>query len=71
MTDDKWRKFQDTSTLQYDIARCLASGSGHLTIVGDPDQSSECSRFASKHRLTESDKQSTDGDRQTFKICTR
>lgn len=32
-------EFQDTSHLQYEIAKLLAANCGHLTIVGDPDQS--------------------------------
>ncbi|WP_416738201.1 ATP-dependent helicase [Mycoplasmopsis meleagridis] len=31
-------EFQDTSKLQYEIVKYLASGKAHLTIVGDPDQ---------------------------------
>ncbi len=32
-------EFQDTSTIQYQLARAWSAGSGNLTIVGDPDQS--------------------------------
>ncbi len=32
-------EFQDTSTIQYQLARVWSAGSGNLTIVGDPDQS--------------------------------
>ncbi len=32
-------EFQDTSTVQYQLARAWSSGTGNLTVVGDPDQS--------------------------------
>ena len=32
-------EFQDTSTVQYQLARAWSAGSGNLTVVGDPDQS--------------------------------
>ena len=32
-------EFQDTSTIQYQLARAWAAGGDNLTIVGDPDQS--------------------------------
>ncbi len=32
-------EFQDTSTIQYQLARVWSAGSGNLTVVGDPDQS--------------------------------
>ncbi|MYB21997.1 MAG: AAA family ATPase [Chloroflexi bacterium] len=32
-------EFQDTSTIQYQLARAWSAGSGNLTVVGDPDQS--------------------------------
>ena len=32
-------EFQDTSTIQYQLARAWSAGSGSLTVVGDPDQS--------------------------------
>ena len=32
-------EFQDTSTVQYQLARAWSGGSGNLTVVGDPDQS--------------------------------
>ncbi|KAM0754624.1 UvrD-helicase-domain-containing protein [Meredithblackwellia eburnea MCA 4105] len=32
-------EFQDTNTVQFALVRCLASTSGSLTVVGDPDQS--------------------------------
>ena len=32
-------EFQDTSTIQYQLARAWSGGSGNLTVVGDPDQS--------------------------------
>lgn len=32
-------EFQDTSTVQYDLANSWASGHKNLTVVGDPDQS--------------------------------
>ena len=32
-------EFQDTSALQYDLARAWSAGFGNLAIVGDPDQS--------------------------------
>ncbi len=32
-------EFQDTSTIQYQLARAWSAGSGNLTAVGDPDQS--------------------------------
>ena len=32
-------EFQDTSTVQYHLARAWSGGSGNLTVVGDPDQS--------------------------------
>ncbi len=31
-------EFQDTSVVQYDLARAWSAGSGNLTVVGDPDQ---------------------------------
>lgn len=32
---------QDTNTIQYELMRRIAAASGCVTIVGDPDQSSE------------------------------
>ena len=32
-------EFQDTSIVQYQLARAWSSGTGNLTVVGDPDQS--------------------------------
>ncbi|WFD44186.1 DNA helicase [Malassezia psittaci] len=32
-------EFQDTNAVQYDLMRRMASASGHVSIVGDPDQS--------------------------------
>ena len=32
-------EFQDTSTVQYDLAHAWSRGTGNLTVVGDPDQS--------------------------------
>jgi len=32
-------EFQDTLTIQYQLARAWSAGSGNLTVVGDPDQS--------------------------------
>ena len=32
-------EFQDTSTIQYQLARAWSAGTGNLTVVGDPDQS--------------------------------
>ncbi|WFD00314.1 DNA helicase [Malassezia yamatoensis] len=32
-------EFQDTNAVQYNLMRCMASASGHVSIVGDPDQS--------------------------------
>ena len=32
-------EFQDTSTIQYQLARAWSARSGNLTVVGDPDQS--------------------------------
>ena len=32
-------EFQDTSTIQYQLARAWSAASGNLTVVGDPDQS--------------------------------
>ncbi len=32
-------EFQDTSTVQYQLARAWSAGTGNLTVVGDPDQS--------------------------------
>ena len=32
-------EFQDTSVVQYQLARAWSSGTGNLTVVGDPDQS--------------------------------
>lgn len=40
---DEW---QDTSTLQYEIAKGLCSVHGRLFVVGDPDQSIYSWRFA-------------------------
>lgn len=34
-------QFQDTNSVQYDIVKYIAAASNSLTIVGDPDQSSE------------------------------
>lgn len=34
---------QDTNNVQYDLMRHIAAASSHITIVGDPDQSSEFS----------------------------
>ena len=31
-------EFQDTSVVQYELARAWSAGSGNLTVVGDPDQ---------------------------------
>ena len=35
-------EFQDTNVTQYEIVKRFAEPSGSLTIVGDPDQSSQC-----------------------------
>jgi superfamily I DNA/RNA helicase len=44
-------EFQDTSTIQYEIAKGLASAHQNLFIVGDPDQSIYSWRFARVENL--------------------
>ena len=34
---------QDTNTIQYELMKRIAAASGCVTLVGDPDQSSELS----------------------------
>ena len=45
-------EFQDTSTIQYQLARAWSAGSGNLTVVGDPDQSIYSWRSADIRNLT-------------------
>ena len=44
-------EFQDTSTIQYELARLWAGGTGNLTAVGDPDQSIYSWRSANVENL--------------------
>ncbi len=45
-------EFQDTSTIQYQLARAWSGDSGNLTVVGDPDQSIYSWRSADIRNLT-------------------
>lgn len=46
-------QFQDTNSVQYDIVKYIAAASNSLTIVGDPDQSSESARSNFGRRLAD------------------